>query len=53
MSLGRMTKDLAGDASIKDLKRARIGIDRHTERLRHVVGSPWVGPIPPVVKTYV
>jgi hypothetical protein len=39
MSLGRMTEDLAGDASIKDLERARIAVDRHTERLRHAVGG--------------
>ena len=43
MSLGRMTEDLAGGASIKDLERARIPVDRHTERLRHAVGVVTVG----------
>jgi hypothetical protein len=37
---------------VQDGERARIGVDRNTEHLRHAVGvmSPWVGPIPPVVK---
>jgi hypothetical protein len=38
---------------VQDRERAWIGVDRHTERLRHGVGSDVtvVGPIPPVVKT--
>ena len=38
---------------VQDGERARIAVDRHTERLRHAVGGDvTVGrPNPPVVKT--
>ena len=38
---------------VQDGERARIGVDRDTERLatQSAVMSLWVGPIPPVVKT--
>jgi hypothetical protein len=39
---------------VQDGERARIGVDRHTERLgatQAAVMSLWVGPTPPVVKT--
>jgi hypothetical protein len=40
---------------VQNGERARIGVDRHTATFatRSAVMSPWVGPIPPVVKTYV
>ena len=37
---------------MQDRERARIGVDRHTERHRHAGGGDvtvaWVGPIQPV-----
>jgi hypothetical protein len=35
---------------VQDGERARIGVDRRTAT-QSAVMSPWVGPIPPVVKT--